>query len=350
MKTNAIVRIVLFSVAIFLLLGILGAAFAVKYYVFDSGSLLQGFTQASEDEPLTIQGNSFGIPAEDVQKLDIEWVAGKIFIQAVEGQAEISISEAVTKNNKHQMFCTKSGSTLKIEFSEATKSFSWIGTNGFNANAKDLLIVVPMDWDCRELSIDTAAGDVFLTNLTIDQVDFDGASGVFTIENCTVRELDIDTASGDVSYNGTLDALDFDAASASFSGIIHNCPRQLEIDSMSGRLELFLPTDCGFALTNDSLSGRLSSDFEINAIGDAMVHGDGSCRIDVSGLSGDVHINKHAAASTEAPCTDESCTDTSHGHSTTCTDDNCTDVSHNHSSAKNNHASTDSHHNKKNHN
>ena len=293
MRTNAIVRIVLFSVAIFLLLGILGAAFVLMYYPLSFGR------NAQADEPLTIRGSSFGTPAGDIQKLDIEWAAGTIIIQAVEGQTEISLSEAVTKTNKHQMFCTKSGSTLKIEHCKDFDALSWIGANNFIS--KDLIIEVPMDWDCLELSIDTAAADVFLTNLTIDQIDFDGASGVLTIENSTVRELDIDTASGEVSFNGTLDTLDFDAASASFSGILHNCPRQLQVDSLSGRLELFLPTDCGFTLVNDSLSGRLSSDFEISTHGDAMVHGDGSCRIEVSGLSGDVHINKHAAASDYPP-------------------------------------------------
>ena len=334
MKANAIVRIVLFSIAIFLLLGILGAAFLIQYNVFDlfgSNSLtLTTQETLNSGEIRTQAGSNLMLPVDDIENLDIEWAAGSILIQAMDGQNGISISESVDPNSRHNMICKQSGSTLKIEFSETTRNFSWIGINGFNANAKDLLIVVPMDWNCRKLSIDTASSDVILTNLTVDTVDFDGASGRLTFENCTAQNLDIDTASGEVSFNGSLDTLDFDATSASFSGILHNCPQQLEVDSLSGRLELFLPEECGFILLNESLSGRLNSDFEITTQGNAMVHGDGSCRIDVSGLSGDVHINKHAAASKEAPCTDDNCTDVSHNYGTTCTDENCSDASHNH--------------------
>ena len=349
MKTNAIVRIVLFSIAIFLLLGILGGAFLIKYYTFGrnifSGTI-EEITESSKT--LSSTGSNLEIPLDDIQNLDIEWAAGSIIIQAAEGQNGISISESVDPNSRHNMICKQSGSTLKIEFSETAENFSWIGTNIINSiKAKDLLIVVPLDWDCRKLSIDTASGDVILTDLNVDTVDFDGASGKLTFENCTTRNLDIDTASGDISYNGTLDTLDFDAASASFSGILHNCPRQLEVDSLSGRLELFLPEDCGFTILNDSLSDRLSSDFELSPKGDAMVHGDGSCRIDVSGLSGDVHINKHTAASEAVPCTDVNCTDASHNHSTTCADENCTDASHGHSTS---HSTTTAHHSEKDHN
>ena len=64
---------------------------------------------------------------------------------------------------------------------------------------------------------------------------------------------------------------------------------------VSGDLDLTLPENSGFTLSLDALSGNFRSTFPTTAQGNTYVCGDGSCRITVSALSGDVTINKAEA-------------------------------------------------------
>lgn len=296
MKTNAIIRIILFSLAIIILLGILIAGLGIKFLMFDRSMV----TTSEYPLPVVSDGysSSGAVNSEAIRNIDIDWVSGTITIEPRDDIYEISATET-NGNEKYQMVYAVSGDILKIQYCKDPITFPSLGRD--IVLSKDLTILVPSAWTCDDLNIDAAASDVTINGLTINDMDFDGASGKLSFSNCSVRKLDIDTASGDVEFNGTLEDLDLDAASASFHGTIHNCPNMLTIDSVSGRLDLFLPVDCGFTLTNDSLSGRFNSDFEISAKNDALIHGDGSCKIDISGLSGNVSIKKHASASENAP-------------------------------------------------
>ena len=323
MKTNAIIRIVLFSLGILILTAILLTALGFKFFIVDTNLI------TTEEYPLPVVSDGYhssgSANADAIRNLDIEWVAGTITITPQEDIYEIIATENCG-NEKYQMVYAVSGDTLKIQFCEDSIKFPSFGIN-YNFS-KDLHITVPSSWRCDELSIDAAASDVTINTLNVNEVDFDGASGQLSFHGCNVFNLDIDTASGDVEFDGTLENLDFEAASASFHGTVHNCPTRLLMDSLSGKLNLSLPSDCGFTLYRDSLTGSFSSDFEIIDQGGARIHGDGSCRIEVSGLSGNVNINKHH---TDSPAD--------------CTDPNCTDTSHKHQSAK----STQTHHNESEH-
>ena len=302
MKTNAIIRIILLSLAIVILTTILVGALFFRCSPF--GPKLTDYP-----EPTAGQMNQFEF-STDIKRIEIEWVAGDIMIDAQEGLNTISVFESMSNDVTETMFCTTSGDTLKIQFCEDSIKFPTFGIN-YNFS-KDLHITVPSSWHCDELSIDAASSNVTINGLNINEIDFDGASGVMSIVDCNVWDLDIDTASGDVEFNGTLENLDFDAVSASFHGTVHNCPSQIEMNSLSGKLTLYLPSDCGFTVTNDSLSNKINSDFEVSFSHNAIVHGDGSCKIDVSGLADDVTINKHASET--APCNEPNCTDTTHNH------------------------------------
>lgn len=64
------------------------------------------------------------------------------------------------------------------------------------------------------------------------------------------------------------------------------------MDTASGSLTLVLPEDCGFTVSLDSLSGRFSSDFATTTQNGRHIYGDGSCKINVSSMSGGVTIRK----------------------------------------------------------
>lgn len=297
MRNNAIIRIVLFSLAILILLGIfasvmLGRAFMIN--VNESGivDIVQNLFELNEDDtPSPIGQIQRENITASIRNIDIEWVVGSITIEKSPDAIDISVQESSPADSKYELVCKQSGQTLKIKFCQ--DDFNWIGFGVNDLVRKDLVITVPENWTCDSLEIDTASAKVEISDLTIQEFDFDGASGECLIKNCDIGELDIDTASGNVSFSGTLDALDFDAASADCTIEVTNIPRSIELDGMSGDLELVLPTDAGFICKLDTMSGSFDSDFTFKVHGDTYVCGSGDCKINVSAMSGDVSILKN---------------------------------------------------------
>lgn len=289
MKTNAIVRIILYSLAILVLLGILTTGIAIGMFMVDTDFSIGGFT-VNLGGNINVEGtasSSGTADADQIERISIEWAAGSITIQP--GEVEnIQFSETGSFDEENAMVWNQSGKTLEIKYCQP-KIFFGISYNG---SAKDLLITVPMDWICENLSIDAAAARVEISAMQIDTLDFDGASGTFTLDNCTVDQLDIDTASGDVHFTGTLRELDCDAASADIVCVLDNTPDRIDMDMASGDLDLTLPEDCGFTVSMDGLSTDFSSDFATTSRNGNHIYGDGRCKITVDGMSGDVIIRK----------------------------------------------------------
>lgn len=287
MKTNAIIRIILFSLAILILGSIL-----LGVVTFEAFSFGRFFTTIDNESIVTdgMQTNFIG-NASDIAHLEIEWAAGSITILPDSGSDQIIIRESEVTNEKYAMHIAQSDNKLKIEFNDEDGFYIGIGSN--EVDSKDLVISVPAGWICSSLEIDAAATDVNVSGLTIRNVDFDGASGICTFTDCQIEKLDMDTASGDVNFTGTLESLDFDAMSARFTGTFQNVPNRLDMDTMSGDLEIYLPEECGFTLSLDALSGNFHSEFATTMNGETHRYGDGRCRINVNGMSGDVEIYKN---------------------------------------------------------
>ena len=59
-------------------------------------------------------------------------------------------------------------------------------------------------------------------------------------------------------------------------------------------MDLTLPEDCGFTVILDTLSGSCSTEQDTVKRDKKLIHGDGTCKIEVDGLSSSVHIRKAA--------------------------------------------------------
>jgi len=327
MKTNAIIRIVLYALALVILLSILLAFLCFDTYIID-GKVKLGNQDLVQEPVGLISADSV---TDAIRNLEIEWAAGSITILKDKNITDIQITETSTNESKHQMVLKQSGQTLKIQYSEESIALRSFGFN--EAVSKDLTITVPANWICNALEIDAAAADVEICDLQIGELDFDGASGKLTLDNCIIDELDIDTASGDIEFSGTLQTLDFDAASAKFYGEFLQNPRRLSLDAMSGDLEIVLPEKCGISLDMDTMSGSFDTDFDFGMHNNTYICGDGACKINVSAMSGDVNILKGITAAHSQDiydCVDPECTEVSHNHSSICTIENCTDEKHDH--------------------
>ena len=301
MKTNAIIRIVIFSLVILVLSRILVGGIALRDRGFDwVYRLHQGSEEVSpisadsaehhENEENHDYASSAQRTSGKIDELSIDWASGSITIRPGDTD-EILYEETGDFDSANAMVAKVSGSKLTIQYCK-DGSFLKGGFSFGGSLHKDLTITVPRDWVCRELEIDVASADLDIRDLTIQEFDFDGASGRCTLTDCAVGEMSLDTASGDVTFSGTLDTLDCDSASAKLQLELRNTPRSIDMDTASGSLTMVLPEDCGFTVSLDALSGRFSSDFATTTQNGHHIYGDGSCKINVSSMSGGVTIRK----------------------------------------------------------
>ena len=227
-----------------------------------------------------------------IREIKIEWISGSVTIEPGDVQ-EITFLESGNGTDKYEMVWKQSGDELVIQYSKDS-GIAGFGLH-FGDGSKDLTVTVPRGWVCDSLELDTASTDLTVRDMIIREMEIDSASGTAKFENCTVSSLDVDTASGDVTFSGSLNELNFEAASASFTGVLENVPDQVKMDSMSGDLTLTLPEGAGFTVSLDAMSSDFSSDFPTVKKNKSYVCGDGHCKIDVDAMSGDVSILKQSA-------------------------------------------------------
>ena len=302
MKANAIIRIIVWSLTIIVLLSIILAVISFDLYRYNAESILQnvaidrGELTLEEDSPAATiyidQTSEFTFDSNQIHEIEINWAAGSILIMPHDVE-KIEVSESGNNDPKYAMECYLKHDKLIINFSEKTK----YNNRGFGITlsedlSKDLRILVPRDWNLNTLEINAASAKLEVCDMTIYDVEIDTASGICEFENCNVDTIDLDTASGDIKFVGTLNILDCDAASANVVAILSNTPSQIDMDSMSGDLDITLPPDCGFTVSTEGLTSDFSSDFSTTMKNGNHIHGDGRCRIDVDAMSGDVTIRK----------------------------------------------------------
>lgn len=293
-KSSSVLRVLIISITVLLGLSILVGGILAALFAVNGAEIIGEITEELGIElnlgDTALDGTTASagsVSAEEVSQIEIEWAAGSITI--VPGDTEtIDFSETAGLSPEDQLIWKQSGSTLQIQF---CKPKIHVGISIADLN-KDLVITVPQDWACENLQIEAASAEVNVQSLNIDNFYFDGASGQCILENCQIDEVDLDTASGTIFLHGTVNYIDCDAASANCCLVLENTPKRIEVDSASGDLEISLPQDCGFTVSMEGLSGNFSSDFPTTFKNGKHLYGDGSCRIDISALSGSVIIRE----------------------------------------------------------
>lgn len=285
MKRNAIIRIVLFSLALLILGGLLIGGIAAKYVFQTVGewtTVIKETVNVGEPEVVA----QYDI--NEISEIEIQWVSGDIKIVGGASDDQVVISESSVDNEKYKLVAKHYGSKLSIEYSRQDNNFLGITA----PLSKDLIITVPRAWLCQSIEIETASSDIYFNDFKIWELDIESASGKCEILYCDVVDFDIDTASGDIFFDGDLTYLELDAASANAEFIIDGLPQSINADMASGDLIFVLPDDQGFRLDVDVVSGELRNEYPADH--DPQFPPEYICHIRVKALSGDVTIMPHA--------------------------------------------------------
>lgn len=284
MKSNAIIRIILFTIVILILASLLGFVLLADSLAFNSSSFGR---RENTDGNLSSSGE---VDASQIKDLEIEWVSGSITIIPTDSD-KITFTETGASNEDEAMIWKQSGDRLIIQFGGemTTSGFNFFGINT-NTYSKDLEVCVPKNWICDKLNIESVSARIDVSDLAAGEIALDNVSGICDFDNCTAEDITLNTVSGDIRFNGTLDTLECEAVSANCTAVLANVPTQIRMDGVSGDLDLTLPADCGFTASIDATSGDFTSDFPTITKKGNYTYGDEACRIDISGVSGDITI------------------------------------------------------------
>ena len=181
------------------------------------------------------------------------------------------------------------GSKLKIEIKYPKVIF-------YNTNVV-LDVYIPQDYR-ESIIIDTASADVDISNLDLNNFLCKTASGDLRIESLGSDNLTLNTASGDVDivdFSGNLKA---DLVSGDIDVGYKVFDNNVDIKTISGKVNIDLPQNAEFYLKTNTVSGEVVARFPITIISFNKMNqlegtvGIGDNRIIVDTVSGDIYLNK----------------------------------------------------------
>ena len=306
MKRNAIGRIVIYSLLILVLLGILLAGLGIKLYGVDhtvqsfvseiltgndedqlkDGISYNGDNGAAQPNNMTSSSRAI-VDAAKVNDLEIEWVAGSVTI-AYGDVTDITIEESGNFSEDEAMVWNIQQDKLIIRFQKEKTKIVGFGIN--NIASKDLSVTLPQGWIGDEIDIEVVSANVDVRNLRARELDSENVSGKMVFTDCIVDDMSLDTVSGKVEFLGTLKKLSCESVSADCVLSLQDVPVDIDMETVSGDMTLVLQKDFGFTVRFSTASGEFTSDLPVTRTGKAYTHGDGKCRIEFSGTSGDFII------------------------------------------------------------
>ena len=258
----------------------------------------------------TYSSGSSAVKAQDVQRINIDWVAGGVRIKPVSG-SEIVFNEttnSVLTDESEKLHWRMDGDTLRIEYcAPGFRIGSWSTLN----KGKMLTVEIPESLYLELINIDCVSAELEIGELSADKLDIEQVSGCITISGGKYESIDLESISGRVDLNdvsaGKID-LDMVSGSSTLSGeylqIISESisggievetsilPESVRINTVSGKMALTIPENDGFSARFELVSGRVDSDFAMTSSSRERDYKDGGPVYRFESISGSVSLRK----------------------------------------------------------
>lgn len=181
------------------------------------------------------------------------------------------------------------GSKLKIEIEYPKVLF-------YNANVV-LDVYIPQDYT-GNINIDAVSADVDISNLDINNFQCKTVSGDLKIKSLGSDNLTLKTTSGEVNIMDFTGNLKADLVSGDIDVRYRVFDNNIDVKTISGKVEIDLPQNAEFYLKTNTVSGKVIAKFPITIISFDKKNqlegtvGTGDNRIIIDTVSGDIYINK----------------------------------------------------------
>jgi len=238
---------------------------------------------------------SFELDAAQLRRIEIAWVSGAVELRSGDGD-RISVSEKADRS-------LAGDEQLRWKLENGTLFIRYCSPGRTNMPSKELNILLPGDVRLQDVEIVTVSADTVIKGLRLeDKLSCVSVSGEILAEGISCSKLSAVSVSGGLKVYGY--ARSFSTVNVSgdteaeLSGVYHietesasgelklklaELPKELDAETASGDVRLFLPENSEFELDYESGSGDLHCEFELR-------RGEHLPEINVETASGDLHI------------------------------------------------------------
>lgn len=264
----------------------------------------------------------YTVEMKDLKELDIDWISGSVTVELTDEDA-IRFTEVADKAipEKDALRYGVSGATLRIQACKKghvgnlpSKKLTIYLPRSLADDLKEVEIdtvsaaVTAGDLKLDELEIDTVSGRVKLENMDLEEAQFDSVSGSVSLLGSRIGSLRTDSVSGDVKVTGKVEKVKSSSVSGDIDLALEDCrdirlntmsgvmtldlsstPRDLNIDSTSGKTRLTLPKDASCVIHLDAMSGKLYLNDEAVSSKELTLGG-GDASFDIDSMSGSVYV------------------------------------------------------------
>lgn len=231
-------------------------------------------------------GSDYILPeGTEITALDIDWISGEVEI-LVTSDSDILVREQPEHETSYSyaMVVTEQDGVLKVRYTE--DAFLTLP----DLPAKKLTVQLPraVAEHLTEVRLNSVSADFDVAALTVKEtLTFDSVSGDLETDFLTADSAELTTVSGKIDLDGSFRQVTGGSTSGEVDLTLRKCPDRIELNTVSGNVDLELPRNAGFTLDYSTVSGDLESDFPLTAGGTC---GDGSGSITIDTTSGDLKI------------------------------------------------------------
>ena len=278
-RNRAIVKLVIWSVVLCILFSLFMSLMSDRGNIFNFGWIGGDFSIFGG---IIYDDNNYNVGSHiyskndsiNVKTIDINWTSGSLNINVYDGD-EIKCEEEGQGDDTDNFMRTKIENG-KLVIKPIKSGLSWwrhtprktlnVYLPKYVAESLDTLDIdsasakiFVSNINAKLFRLDTASGNVNLSDSSIGKLDVDSASCDVQISNTKISDIDLDTASGDLTMSsGSVERITVDSASGNVDIYSEIMPTQVDIDTASGDTTLHIPfEEDGFIMKGDTASGRL---------------------------------------------------------------------------------------------
>lgn len=217
-------------------------------------------------------GGSAKLITDGIEDIEIDWPVGIINVSQYNGDkiilTERSESE-IYKENELQYIV--SDGTLKINYSSKKTDES---NNVDRVLEKDFDLKIPENI------------------ILIQELDINTVSGKLKVSADNIIDLNVNAISGDVLIGGKYRDIDCNGISGNINMNLSEIPKDIEIDTTNGEIELKIPENDGFEAEYNLKSGDFKCEFPVTYIENNVIYKKALSSFEFNSRSGNILISR----------------------------------------------------------
>ncbi|MGI5971256.1 MAG: DUF4097 family beta strand repeat-containing protein [Oscillospiraceae bacterium] len=327
-KTAVIVRIIVWLVVAAVLIAVLAAGLAgYKVFKWDFNLFNINLGRYSYEDSGKYTAGNAELNASGLDSIDIDWVSGGVNITPYEGDTlKISESSNGHISAEEQLRWYYNGESLVIKFCAPRTKLSLgtlekeltvfvpetIARDLENVNVNSVSAYVKLSGlECGSIRAETVSGESSFAGLNAAGLQSSTVSGSIKLKDAVIQNIMLESVSGGIDSEnlsaGSVKAISnsgririggsvgsFKAETTSGRIILDStiCPKSIDAETVSGSIELLLPSDSSFTAELDSVSGSIEYDFMAKGGKNYIIVGDGSSEFRIESISGGLSIRQ----------------------------------------------------------